>query len=407
MTHAPGPTLHVEEAVSAEYTEPGRLNVFAPVANGDKLNFYGLAVAPEIRWIRNATNELVDLYQHYVPGSAKATGLLLELAEEARALLKELLLTPDDRENCRIEFVGGTSRAVEVALARTGRPQKVIISPFEHPSVMAVAKWFVSIAGAELCQLQRAPQNHFRCWQEQEDILVAQIVEALGDAQTATLVLSEVNYATGVVIPVEQVIDRLREFTGPSRLKIILDGAHAAGNNQNPTGIHKCASYVFSAHKWLLAPEPCGVIVSHDPAADELVPYDAWNRSLPATTVNVQMLAGVVSSLRFLKKLGLERLWEHSRQLRQRFIGRTQHLFKVVGEESGMGTTLLLAICPRPEKRWKFSAAELSAYLQGNSVHALVMSIDPESPWIRVAFPCFIDFEHVDVLCDVLETTLE
>ena len=375
-----------EDVLLYGYREPGRLHVFAPVANGDKLNFYGLAVAPEIRWIRESTNELVDLYQHYVPGSAKATALLLELAEEARALVRELLLESDVRENYRIEFVGGTSRAVEVALARTGRPQKVIISPFEHPSVIEVAKWFVSIAGAELCQLQFAPQDNFRCWQEQEDLLVAQIAE---------------------VIPVEQVIDRLREFTGPSRLKIILDGAHAAGNNQNPTGIHKCASYVFSAHKWLLAPEPCGVIVSHNPAPDELVPYDAWNCTLPATTVNVHMLAGVVSSLRFLKKLGLERLWEHSGQLRERFVGRTKHLFNVVGEESGMGATLLLAICPHAEKRWKFSATELSTYLQNNSVHALVMSIDPEVPWIRVAFPCFIDFEHVDVLCDVLETTLE
>src|SRR5436305_3391771 len=396
-----------EDVLLSGYREPGRLHVFAPVANGDKLNFYGLAVAPEIRWIRESTNELVDLYQHYVPGSAKATALLLELAEEARALVRELLLESDVRENYRIEFVGGTSRAVEVALARTGRPQKVIISPFEHPSVIEVAKWFVSIAGAELCQLQFAPQDNFRCWQEQEDLLVAQIGESLKGAPRATLVLSEVNYATGVLIPVEQIIDRLYQFSGPSSLKIILDGAHAAGNNQNPSGIHKCASYVFSAHKWLLAPEPCGVIVSHNPPPDELVPYDAWNNSLPATTVNVHMLAGLVSSLRFLKKLGLERLWEHSRQLRERFVGRTKHLFNVVGEESGMGATLLLAICPRAEKRWKFSATELSTYLQNNSVHALVMSIDPEVPWIRVAFPCFIDFEHVDVLCDVLETTLE
>jgi hypothetical protein len=78
-----------------------------------------------------------------------------------------------------------------------------------------------------------------------------------------------------------------------------------------------------------------------------------------------------------------------------------------VGEESGMAATALLAICPHPEKRWKFNSAEISAYLQGNSVHALVMDIDPEVPWIRVAFPCFIDVEHVDVLCDVLEKTLE
>jgi selenocysteine lyase/cysteine desulfurase len=406
MSRAARPVLLTEDALPAPDREPERLHVFAPVTNGDKLNFYGLAVAPEIRWIRQSTNELVQLYQDYVPGSARATGLLLEVAEECRALIKELLLETQYREDCRIEFVGGTSRAVEIALARSGRPQKVIVSPFEHPSVMEVARWFVSISGAELCQLQVTPQDHFRSWQEQEDILVAEIAEAISQVHTATLILSEVNYATGVVIPVEQVMDRLYQFTDRSRLKIILDGAHAAGNSQNPRGVNQCASYVFSAHKWLLAPEPCGVIVSHNPCPNELVPYDAWNTTLPATTVNVHMLAGLVSSLRFLKKLTLERLWEHSRQLRQRFIHRIQGLFDVVGENSGMETTLLLAISPRPEKRWKFSATELSAYLQSNSVHALVMNIDPEVPWIRVAFPCFIDFEHVDVLCDVLETTL-
>ncbi len=408
MSRTARPILLREDVlVVAEDREAGRPDVFAPVTNGDKLNFYGLAVAPEIRWIRNSTNELVQLYQDYVPGSARATGLLLGLAEECRALIKELLLGSVDRENCRIEFVGGTSRAVEIALARTGRPQKVIISPFEHPSVTEVAKWFVSVSGAELCQLRFSPQDHFRSWQDQENILVGQIVDAAAEAETAALVLSEVNYATGVVVPVEQVIDRLYEFTGQSRLKVILDGAHAAGNNQHPRGIDRCASYVFSAHKWLLAPEPCGVIVSHKPSPDGLVPYDAWNSTLPATTVNVHMVAGLASSLRFLKKLGLEKIWEHSRLLRRRFVGRMQTLFNVVGEESGMGTSLLLAISPRPEKRWKFSGAELSAYLQSNSVHALVMNIDPEVPWIRVAFPCFIDFEHVDVLCHVLETTLE
>ncbi len=406
MTRAARQIVHRDNVLLTEHAEPDGMDVFAPVTNGDKLNFYGLAVAPEIRWIRNSTNQLVQLYQDYVPGSARAIGLLLQLAEECRALIKELFLGRGDRENCRIEFVGGTSRAVEVALARTGRPRKVIISPFEHPSVMEVAKWFVSVGGAELCPLRVAPQDHFRRWPEQEDALVAQVAEALKDAETATLVLSEVNYATGVVIPVERVIDRLYRFTSRATLKIVLDGAHAAGNNQNPKGINKCSSYVFSAHKWLLAPEPCGVIVSFNPPSDELVPYDAWNSALPATTVNVHMLAGLVSSLRLLKKLDMERLWEHSRQLRRRFIDRTQSLFRVVGEGSGMGTTLLLAICPRSERRWKFAASELSAYLQNNSVHALVMSIDPEVAWIRVAFPCFIDFEHVDVLCDVLETTL-
>ena len=406
MSHSARPILGPEDVLAIHERGPARSDAFALVTNGDKLNFYGLAVAPEITWIWNSTNKLVQRYQDYVPGSARATNLLLQLAEECRALIKELLLASVDRENCRIEFVGGTSRAVEIALARTGRPQKVIVSPFEHPSVMEVAKWFVSIAGAELCQLSIAAHNHFRCWPEQEDILIGQIEQTLNGVQAATLVLSEVNYATGVVIPVEHVIDRLYRITNRSCLKIILDGAHAAGNNQNPKGINQCASYVFSAHKWLLAPEPCGVIVSHNPPPKALVPYDAWHSSLPATNVNVHMLAGLVSSLRFLKKLGLEKLWEHSRQLRRRFIDRIQSRFVVVGEESGMGTSLLLAIAPRRQRCWKFSAAELSAYLQSNAVHALVMQIDPQVAWLRVAFPCFINLEHVDLLCDVLETTL-
>src|SRR5438045_9627482 len=99
----------------------------------------------------------------------------------------------------------------------------------------------------------------------------------------------------------------------------------------------KCAAYFFIAHKGLLAPDPGGVIISYNPPPDQLVPYDAWNSTLPATTVNVHMLAGLVSSLRFLKKLGLEKLWEHSRQLRRRFMDRIQSRFVVVGEESGMG----------------------------------------------------------------------
>jgi selenocysteine lyase/cysteine desulfurase len=406
MTGTARHILPQDDLLLTEHPAIRRPDLFAPATGGDKLNFYGLAVAPEITWIRNSTNGLLDLYQSYVPGSARATSLLLSLAEEARALIRELLLGPGEGESCQIEFVGGTSRAVEIALARSGRPQKLIISPFEHPSVMEVAKWFVSVSGAELSQLRFVPDDYSHDWQAQEEILVRQIAEQLKGVQQAALVLSEVNYATGVRIPVEQVIDRLYRLVAPSVLKIILDGAHAAGNNQYPSGVAKCSSYIFSGHKWLLAPEPCGVILTRKPSPEQLVPYDAWSSTLPATTVNVHMLAGIVSSLRFLRELGLEKLWEHSRELRRRFVARIQPCFAVVGDGSGMATTLLLAVCPRAGKRWKFSAAELAAYLQNNSVHALVMNIDPEMPWIRVAFPCFIDFEHVDILCDVLEGTV-
>src|SRR5918993_6104649 len=249
-------------ASADEATVAGALRYIAPsiselVPNGRRFNFYGLAVAPQIGWVRNLTDGIMRRYQAHAPGSQEALAILHSMADECRALIKQLLLDPADREGCSIEFSSGTSRAMEIALARTGRPEKIIVSPFEHPSVSAVARWFASVAGSDVSHLHFDPRDFFRPWREQEDKLVAQITEETeGCKATAALILSEVTYATGLVIPAEAVMRRLARGAGDSRLRVVLDGAHAAGNDHHPRGIRECASYVFSAHKWMLAPEP-------------------------------------------------------------------------------------------------------------------------------------------------------
>jgi cysteine sulfinate desulfinase/cysteine desulfurase-like protein len=378
-------------------------NFSAPIKNGQTLNFYGHAVAPEIPAIRRDTDELVQTYQKYVPGSRAASNYLLSMSAECRELIKQLLLQPEQRERYNVEFFSGTSRAMEIALARAGgRPAKIILSPFEHPSVVDVSRWFASISGAEVHQVQFEPGDYFRHWQDQEDKLIEEVLrESSRDSRSSVLILSEVSYATGGVIPVLKAVQRLQRQPHGSTLKIILDGAHAAGNGQAPHVLDECDSYVFSAHKWLLAPEPCGVVLSQHEG--KVVPYDAWNKALPATTANGNMMAGLLSSLRLIEELKLERLWAHSRELRKRFINCMRCKFSIVGEDTGMESSLMLAVCPRPGKRWKYEAVELREYLQRNDVHVLVMSIDPHTPWIRVAFPCFIEVRHVNILCSVLE----
>jgi cysteine sulfinate desulfinase/cysteine desulfurase-like protein len=382
------------------------VNLSAPIKNGQSLNFYGHAVAPEIPIIRRDTDELIRTYQKYVPGSRAASNYLLSMSNECQELIKRLLLPHAQRERYNIEFFSGTSRAMEVALARAvAHPAKIILSPFEHPSVAAVSRWFAFISGAEVHQVQFEPEDYFRPWPNQEEKLIEDVLrEANLDARHSVLVLSEVSYAMGGVIPVMSVLQRLPCHHQESKLKIILDGAHAAGNGQAPHVLDDCDSYVFSAHKWLLAPEPCGVILTQHESA--VVPYDAWNKALPATTVNVQMIAGVLSSLRLLEELRLERLWAHSRELRERFVNLMQCKFSIIGEETGMKSSLMLAVCPLPGKRWKYEDAELREYLQRNDVHVLVMSIDPRTSWVRVAFPCFIEVQHVNILCSVLEEAI-
>src|SRR4051812_33405835 len=176
-------TRATRQAVSADDTPmTGVLRPIAPsitelVPNGRRFNFYGLAVTPEIGWVRNLTNGIIRRYQAYAPGSQEALTLLLSMADECRALVKELLLDPVDREGCNIEFIAGTSRAMEIALARTGRPEKIIVSPFDHPSVSEVARWFASVAGSSVSRIHFSPRDYSRPWREQEDKLVAQILK--------------------------------------------------------------------------------------------------------------------------------------------------------------------------------------------------------------------------------------
>lgn len=381
--------------------------LFAPVAAGHKLNFYGYAVAPEISAIRRQADQIVQTYQEYVPGSQAAVNYLLAISNECRELIKRLLLAPARRERYTIEFFNGTSRAMEVALARTGRPERIILSPFEHPSVIDVARWYAAIAGSKVHQIHFGPEDYFTDWKDWESKLVDEIVREVNcETRSSVLILSEVSYATGLIIPIEPLIKSVRQQCRNRSLSIIIDGAHATGNDHALRALDEWYSYVFSAHKWLLAPEPCGVILSQRAVPQALIPYDAWSNALPSTTANVHLIAGLLSSLRLLEKLGFAALWAHSRELRKLFLERIGSKFMAVGENNGMETTLMLAICPKLGKRWKYGFQELRQYLQKNAVHVLVLSIDPDTPWIRVAFPCFLEVQHMNVLCDVLEGTI-
>jgi selenocysteine lyase/cysteine desulfurase len=319
-----------------------------------------------------------------------------------------MLLAPEVRDKYRIEFFSGTSRAVEVAIARAGRPERVILSPFEHPSCLSVARWYGFIAGSEVCQIVFGPEDMFSSWRNQEDKLVKQILKHVSaDEKTAVLILSQVCYSTGMVIPVENIIRRMRWSLGGSKLRIIIDGAHSAGNGQRLTISGECDSFVISAHKWLLAPEPCGIILSLDNVhKEELVPYDAWNTNLPSTTANAHMVAGLLSSLRLLNELGFECLWTYSLELRKLFTERMASKFTFIGENTGLRTSLMLALCPRPGKQWKYDFRELREYFKSRDVHVLVLSIDPSTPWVRITLRSFVEFQNLDVLCRALEEAI-
>lgn len=382
---------------------------WTPLASEQKnmLNFWKLAVAPQQGEIADCANELMRRYAQYIPGSEACSKFLLALALECRERIRSMLLSPGDRNDCNIEFVPSMCRGLEVALCRIKGLSRIILSPFEHPSALAVAQWLGSIIGADVCQLHFETADYFLPRSEQEKKLVNMIQDELRNNRGATaLILSVVSYATGLVIRTGEIIDHL-QLKDDSSLYIILDGAHAAGNYISDMDIHKCWSYVISVHKWLLSPEPCGVIITPRPVSDADVSYDTWSRSFPATTANVRIFTSLVSSLRAIDRVGLENWHARSIRLRDHFIQRMNSRLSVIGCSTEMEMTSFIAVRPNLGYRWRWKKEELSKFLEQNSVYLLMLSIDPETPWMRIAFPYTLNIQQVDELCNVLNNSLE
>src|SRR5262249_18508778 len=129
-------------------------------------------------------------------------------------------------------------------------------------------------------------------WVEVEASLLADIRREIRRTielkRRAIVILSEVWWATGLALPVAGIIRTLRaEF--PEHVIFIVDEAHVPGNVDRFDAALEADSYVLSAHKWLFAAEPCGILINK--RKDIKLPYDAWALDFPETTASVRMIA--------------------------------------------------------------------------------------------------------------------
>lgn len=371
------------------------------------LDFWKLAVAPQKGEIANSANELMRKYAQYVPGSIECNNFLISLVEECRERIRNTLVSSAYRDHCSIEFVPSMCRGLEVALCRIKGLSRIILSPFEHPAVLALARWLGNIINADVCQLHFEATDYLLTPIEQEKKMIKMIQDEVESSCGPTaLILSVVSYSTGLVIRTTEIMDQLQRINDSS-LHVILDGAHAAGNYISSVDIDKCWAYVISVHKWLLAPEPCGVIITPRPVREDEIPYDAWSHSFPATTTNVRVFTSLASSLRAIDRVGLENWRAHSIRLRDHFIRRMHSRLSVIGCNNGMEMTSFIAVRPKSGHLWKWPIEELGEYLEEQSVYIMMLSIDDDTPWLRIAFPYTQNIEQVNELCDILNNAIE
>ena len=146
--------------------------------------------------------------------------------------------------------------------------------------------------------------------------------------RTRVVSVSHVNFTTGFVMPVQDIIELCRQ----RGIISVIDGAH-------PPGLMKLSMrelnpdfYASSPHKWLLAPQGTGLLWMNEEWRTRLWPTIAsgdWdNRQLGARrfnhlgTLDESRFAGLQAAYEFFELVGPERIYARIDVLRQHLLDR-------------------------------------------------------------------------------------
>jgi len=137
----------------------------------------------------------------------------------------------------------GLSLILSALLSALGADELVVTSDQEHPAVERILERAVG----RRIQVERISAAS-------ADGFVEQLAARCRERRPAFVVLSQVSYKDGRVLP----ISRLAEILAAPRVPLIIDGNQAIGQIPVDLSALSYAAYVFSGHKWLCAPMGTG-----------------------------------------------------------------------------------------------------------------------------------------------------
>lgn len=223
-----------------------------------------------------------------------------------------------------IAITGNTTEGVNIAVNGVDlQPgDRVVTTSIEHGGGMIPAYWARERRGADLAIV---PISH----DDGPGAIIEKFDQALGD-QAAMVIVSEISYSTGQLLPMRQVI----EMAHARGATVVIDGAQTAGHL--PLDLHALGvdAYAVPSHKWLCGPDGLGLLyVRKDriadiapvkvsgrlaaewdfeggftPKTDDVLKYEVSTMSTPAA-------AGMVVAIEQYLGHGPQAVWDRARDL--------------------------------------------------------------------------------------------
>jgi L-cysteine/cystine lyase len=205
-----------------------------------------------------------------------------------------------------VSLLANSTTALQLLLSAIGAPlasgATILISDQEHPCVTRPLEMLAS-RGVEIVTIDASSASE----------LLATIEEQVGRRPPACVILSQVSYKNGRILPVEEAGAILAREATP----YIVDGAQAFGHIPIDIPAMRASAYVFSGHKWIGGPWGTGGLwASEEFAASNRFTLSHWTeeRDPPAGgryeggTINYALLAGFAEACRQAQTNATERL---------------------------------------------------------------------------------------------------
>ena len=270
------------------------------------------AVIDRLVWFYTHENSNIHRAAHEL--AARAT----DAYEEARDTVAEFIGAPSS-EN--IVFVRGTTEAINlVAHAWGGKHlqpgDEIVITHLEHHANIVPWQLISQKTGAIL---KVAPID------DAGNLLLNEFEQLLGP-RTKLVAASHVSNALGTVVPVDKIVELGHRYGA----RVLIDGAQSI--QHIPTDVAELGAdfYVFSGHK-IYGPTGIGALYGTEEALTETPPWQGGGhmiadvtleRSLyqgpptkfEAGTGNIADAVGLTEALRYVQRLGIERIaaYEHT-----------------------------------------------------------------------------------------------
>ena len=355
LAAAAGPTWigNMGQAVAATTTRATLPKWVSQVRNeipttSESAYFLTGGIGPSPTPVIEKVKALLDL-QNRGPGDPRINPRIAVVEEECRALAAAALGADEEEVTLTHNTTEGLNIVIWSIDWKAG--DEILISNQEHPALLQPSYNLQDRFGVVY---RRAPMD------VGEDVLGSVLSQI--SPRTRLVAMSHVSRRNGRVLPAQKLARELRK----RGVRLLLDGAQAAGNI--PLDFHDlgCDYYSFCGHKWLLGPKGTGGLLTRkeilattpvswtgahsqvtieDDGEYEWHPdgrrYEFGTRALP-------VFGGFAETLRWLDKVGWDRIHTRTADLSKRFSEwvRDSRLFRLVspiedGSRSGVVTLRL------------------------------------------------------------------